>query len=163
MNKDTSLTTVKIAWKQTRQTDDFLFGANIPSKSTCSFSDTHVEPHTYTHTHNCTSNLYTPAASLIVLTCTSLIHFLFALFVSRSVWVWSAEAFERSRELQPDTKGWFQSCLTALLLRCAQDVGLSVKRCLRGEWMAAALSWRHFAWDSLDTYRHYGCWTVNCR
>lgn len=37
----------------------------------------------HTHTRKCTSHLYTPAASVIVLTCTSLIHFL---FVSRSVW-----------------------------------------------------------------------------
>lgn len=125
----------------------------------------HACRNTQTHTHNYTSHLYTPAASLIVLTCTSLIHFLFALFVSVRVCVKGRSLWAQQRA----TTRYPQLISPPVSLRCSAVPRMWVwllNHDVRGEWMAVALSWRHFALDSLDTldtHRGYGCWAVNCR
>ncbi len=68
----------------------------------------------HANTHHYTSHLYTAAASLIVLTCNPAVHFLFALFVSRSGFEWSAQAFERSGESYEQTPA---ADFTCVLLR----------------------------------------------
>lgn len=77
--------------------------------------------------------------------------------------VW--EVFEHSRELQPDTSGWFH----LFSLHCSFVPRMWVcllNRDVCVEWMAVALSWIHIVLDlsdSLGTYRRDGCRTVNLR
>lgn len=95
-----------------------------------------------THTQSHFPPIHTPAASVIVLACTS--------FVGYTSCLWGRSVCVERR--QAESYNQIPAADFTALLRRAQDVGSTVKPwCVCGEWMAVALSWRHL--DSLDTYR----------